>query len=105
MDIYNNAQVYNNAAGRVALFQNGNSALSVRHAGFVMFTNSFGANNFDFAWQFRASGNDIQIFNDYGGGYWVGYDSGSDRVLIVTSGDARRVTWKFNPMPPANLVF
>lgn len=105
MDIYNNAQVYNNAAGRVALFQNGNSALSVRHAGFVMYTNSFGANNFDFAWQFRASGNDIQIFNDYGGGYWVGYDSGSDRVLIVTAGDARRVTWKFNPMPPANLVF
>lgn len=104
LDIYNGADVYGNASGRIALFQNGNRGLSVRHTGFIMYTHGFAANNFDFAWYFMRSGDGVMIYNDYGGGYYVGYDAASDRVLIVQPGDSRIVLWRLDPMPSTEFV-
>ena len=103
--IYNNSSVFSNADGAVGLLNSNDINQSVRHAGFTMYYNTFVANNFDFAWKFFRSGSGYNIYNYYGGGYWVGYDSGSDQVLIVTSGDARRVTWNVSPAIPSQFVF
>lgn len=103
--IYNNSSVFSNADGAVGLLNSNDINQSVRHAGFTMYYNTFTANNFDFAWKIFRSGSGYNIYNYYGGGYWVGYDSGSDQVLIVTSGDARRVTWNVSPAIPSQFVF
>jgi len=45
---------------------------------------------YDFAWKFLDQGDDtFVIFNDFGGGWYLGYDAGSDLLRIVPSGDAR----------------
>ena len=98
--IYAGTDVYHSANGRVALFQNGDRNLAVRHMGFVLYTHTFQANNFDFAWKLYETDDGIQIFNDYGGGHWIGYDAGRDVILIVPPSDPRRVTWRFSPNPP-----
>lgn len=107
LDAYNSPQVYNNSNGRVALFMNGDTNLAVNHNNFVMSTTAFVTGttyDFNYAWQFVASGTGYQIYNDYGGGFWVGYDAPTDRILIVSGTDARRVTWNISPAPPAILV-
>ena len=65
ISIYAGSDVYNSANGRVALFNNGSSANSVRHASYVMYTNSFAGNNYDFAWYFVSSGSGYLIYNDF----------------------------------------
>ena len=30
------------------------------------------------------------MYNDYGGGWWAGYDQGKDQLILVASNDARR---------------
>lgn len=92
--LYTGNDVFNAAATRVALFNNNSSSQSVRHASFTMFANTFTANNLDFAWYFiQRSDGLYTIGNDYGGTYYVGYDSGSDRVLIMLTSDSRVVGW------------
>lgn len=91
--IYAGADVYNRTSNRVALFNSNGSA--IRHFSFIMYFNSFAGNNYDFAWNFvKQSDGTYRIGNDYsGGGYWVGYDSSSDSVLICATGDARICNW------------
>jgi hypothetical protein len=85
--------VYNSKKNRVAL-QDSKTGRYVRHAGYVMWMHGFSANNFDFAWHL-ISQNDgsVMIYNDFGGGTWVGYDPNADnkkgQVLIVSSNDPR----------------
>lgn len=71
-----------------------NNGRYVRHTGFVMYTHPFVSNNFDWTWRLDNRGDGtVDIFNDYGGGCYVGYDSNSDVVLIVSRTDPRRVSW------------
>jgi hypothetical protein len=73
--IYDGADVYARDKGRVGLFQDGKSRLAVRHSGWVMWTNQFVGGNFDFAYQIIACDGAYQLYNDYGGGHYVGYDA------------------------------
>lgn len=97
MSVYDNIDIFNNSKGRIGLknIQDGNF---IRHSGFILHSNSLISNNYDFAWNF-VSNNDgtFKIYNDYGGGYYIGYDSNLDVVLIVSSNDNRIVNWKTNP--------
>ena len=100
LDIYAGADVFNSAGGRVALFYNGDSNNAVRHAGYVMWTSTFAANNFDFGWKFVSSGSGYLIYNDYPSysSWQVTYDSGADRVLIVAPEDGRYgMVWNITP--------
>jgi hypothetical protein len=101
MAISTRPDIFNRNAGRIALFQNNNPNLAVRHAGFTMYVNPFLPQNFDFAWKFIKTESGIQIYNDYGGGWFVGYDSPSDTVLIVPRNDRRIITWRITPFPQA----
>lgn len=103
--LYNNANVFSNADGAVGLLNSNDLAQSVRHAGFTMFYNTFSANNLDFGWKFFRSGTGYNIYNYFSGGHWVGYDSASDTVLIVTPADARRVTWTITPDIPSQFIY
>jgi hypothetical protein len=105
LSVYNDPSVYNNSQGAIALFNNNNSTQAVRHAGFTMYYNAFTSNNYDWGWKFFASGTGYIIYNYYGGGWYVGYDSGSDQVLIVTPGDSRRVTWNITPRLSPQFVY
>ena len=101
LTIYAGAEVYNSANGRVGLFNNGSSTAAIRHSGYVMYANTFGANNFDFAWYFVSSGSKYLIYNDYpsiGSAWQVSYDPAQDRVLIVQPGDAKYgMLWNITP--------
>ena len=59
----------------------------------------FGAANLNYSWSFIPnSNNGYQIINDYAGEYYLGYDSPSDRVLIVEATDSRRINfWNISP--------
>jgi hypothetical protein len=76
LKIYDGADVYARDKGRVGLFQDGKRGLAVRHNGWVMWTNPFVAGNFDFAYQIIECDGAYQLYNDYGGGHYVGYDAG-----------------------------
>ena len=100
LNIYAGADVFNSAGGRVALLYNGDTNNAVRHAGYVMWTSTFAANNFDFGWKFVSSGSGYLIYNDYPSysSWQVSYDSGSDRVLIVAPADGRYgLVWNVTP--------
>lgn len=104
VDIFNNSRVYNNSKGRVALLQNGDVNLGVRHGGYVMWVNPFTDNHYDWAWYFEKTDSGVRIRNDFGNGHFVGYDAPSDRILIVPQGDNRIVNWIMTPMPPASIL-
>jgi hypothetical protein len=101
LNIYAGADVFNSAGGRVALFYNGDSNNAVRHAGYVMWTSTFAANNYDFGWKFVSSGSGYLIYNDYpsiGSAWQVTYDSGADRVLIQPPGAGTYgMVWNITP--------
>ena len=101
LTIYAGSDVYNSAGGRVGLFDNGNINNAVRHAGYVMWTYTFVANNYDFAWYFVSSGSGYLIYNDYpsiGSAWQATYDPSADRVLIVAPGDAKYgMVWNVTP--------
>ena len=101
LTIYAGSDVFNSAGGRVALFNNGDSNNAVRHAGYVMWTYTFTANNYDWGWKFVSSGSGYLIYNDYpaiGTGWQVSYDPSADRVLIVPPGDAKYgMVWNITP--------
>jgi hypothetical protein len=104
VELYPGTDVFGAQNGMVGLFQNGNRGLAVRHAGYVMWTHGFTPNNYDFGWKLVAFEGGIRLYNGFGGGHWVGYDKGQDRVLIVAPGDGRITTWKFNPMPATKYI-
>ena len=94
------SDVYKSSQGRVGLFIGGDPSKAIRHAGFYLYSNAFQANNFDFAWYpIKGSNNTVFFYNDYGDGYFIGYDTGSDRLLIVSKTDTRRVAWTVEPYP------
>ena len=101
LNIYAGADVFNSAGGRVALLYNGDTNNAVRHAGYVMWTSTFAANNFDFGWKFVSSGSGYLIYNDYpsiGSAWQVTYDSGADRVLIQPPGAGTYgMVWNITP--------
>ena len=101
LTIYAGSDVYNSAGGRVGLFDNGNINNAVRHAGYVMWTYTFVANNYDFGWYFVSSGSGYLIYNDYpsiGSAWQATYDPSADRVLIVAPGDAKYgMVWNVTP--------
>jgi len=100
LNIYAGSDVFNSAGGRVALFYNGDSNNAVRHAGYVMWTSTFAANNFDFGWKFVSSGSGYLIYNDYPSysSWQVSYDSAQDRVLIVPPNDGKYgMVWNITP--------
>jgi hypothetical protein len=93
MSIYDNANVFNHILGNVALHDLQNDKY-LRHANFLLHSDAFAANNGDFAWNFKKTPSGYNIYNDYGGGYYVGYDPGQDVVLIVPPGSSLIVSWK-----------
>jgi len=100
LNIYAGSDVFNSAGGRVALLYNGDTNNAVRHAGYVMWTSTFAANNYDFAWKFVSSGSGYLIYNDYPSysAWQVTYDSGADRVLIQPPGAATYgMVWNITP--------
>ena len=101
--------VYKSSQGHTALLANGDQNLAVRHTGLYMYYNVFVANNLDWAWQFiKNDDGTYQIYNDYGGGYYVGYDSSRDHILIVRPSDTRIVkNWRVNMVTssPSPLAF
>jgi hypothetical protein len=101
LNIYAGSDVFNSAGGRVALFNNGDSNNAVRHAGYVMWTYIFGANNFDYGWKFVSSGSGYLIYNDYpsiGSAWQASYDPSADRVLIVSPSDSKYgMVWNVTP--------
>ena len=109
LTIYAGGDVFNSANGRVGLFNNGSSSAAVRHAGYVMYANTFGANNYDWAWYFVSSGSKYLIYNDFpsiGSAWQVSYDPAQDRVLIVQPGDAKYgMLWTITPRVTLSYVY
>lgn len=100
LTIMNSPDVYRNTNGRIALLQDGQMGRAVRHGGLVMWAHNFVVNNYDFAWYLLKAGEgSVHIYNDFGGGYFVGYDPGIDRVLIVAPNDRRKLEWTLEPVP------
>ena len=101
LNIYAGGDVFNSAGGRVALLYNGDTNNAVRHAGYIMWTSTFAANNYDFGWKFVSSGSGYLIYNDYpsiGSAWQVTYDSGQDRVLIQPPGAGTYgMVWNITP--------
>ena len=108
LTIYAGSDVYNSANGRVGLFNNGNSSEAVRHASYVMYTNPFTANNYDFAWYFVSSGSGYLIYNDYPSisAWQVSYDPAQDRVLITAPGSGNYgMVWNITPKVTLSYVY
>ena len=99
LSIGNFPDVYLSSKRRIALLQDGQKTRSIRHSGYVMWTHNFEPNNLDFAWYLEKNEQGVKIFNDFAAGYYVGYDSSTDRVLIVPPSDKRVVTWSLEPLP------
>ncbi len=100
VDLISRPDVFKNNEGRVGLFIDGNPSRAIRHSGLLLFSNAFAPNNFDFAWfPVRAANNTVMFYNDFDGGYVIGYDSGSDGLLIVRAGDSRAINWRITPFP------
>lgn len=99
LQLYRGSDVFNSVNGRVALFQDGNSSNGFRHNTLILKINPFQAGNYDWAWQIiYVNNNTIQLYNDYSGGYWLGYDSVNDQ-LIITNVLTNRVDWTILGQP------
>jgi hypothetical protein len=94
LTVIENSSVYKNEDGFFALYHQ-NTSLYLRHGGYRMFLIDYLIeNHLDFAWKLLPKGNNTyDIFNDYGGGWYVGYWEEADEVRIVVSDDSRRVDW------------
>ena len=94
--IYNDTSVYNNVLGRIALQNNNvNPPTYIKHSNFFLQLNNFESNN-DFAWSFikdEGINNTYKITNDYklntntNKNYYIGYESSSDKVIILPNND------------------
>ena len=93
LSTYDDPSVYNNNINYVGL-RDSLTGTFIRHAGFNLHSNSFVANNYDFAWLFKYNQDDtFKVFNAYGGGYYIGYDADTDSVLIVPPNDPTIINW------------
>lgn len=106
--VYNNAAVYNNGSGGVALQTYGGTGSDgnyLRHAGFTCYSNGFSSNNFDFAWLFQATAtqNVYTIYNWYGGNYYLDIVS---NYLQITGGSSRQwrvIAYDYNAIQSCGL--
>jgi len=114
-DIVQRGDLYKSSTN-VALQITGTQSF-LRHAGLVGYAHSFAANNGDFAWQIIPQGAGYLLKNEFGyaGGRWfgfgnpalgsyLGYDSGSDtlRLMSYTTPNVW-IAWKFSPLPASTL--
>jgi hypothetical protein len=100
VDLMARPDVFKSNEGRIALFVDGNPARAIRHFGLLLSISSFLPANYDFAWfPIRGANNTVVFYNDYGGGYVIGYDSASDGLLLVRASDSRAVNWRITPFP------
>ena len=106
--VYNNAAVYNNGSGGVALQTYGGTASNgnyMRHTGFVCYSNTLGDPALDFAWLFQATGtqNVYTIYNWYGGNYYLDIVS---NYLQITGGSSRQwrvIAYDYNAIQSCGL--
>lgn len=112
--IVKDSSVYGNTRGLVALYSMGTSS-AMRHAGLVIYLNTFIANNGDFGWKLIPRGTGYLIKNDYfqGAGWsnpslgsYLSYNANSDYLFIAngTHSTANVTTWAFSPKPLDNLT-
>ncbi len=100
IDLVARPDVFKRSEGRVGLFVDGNPSKAIRHSNLLLSISQFLPANFDFAWlPIRGANNTVMFYNDFGGGYVIGYDSGSDGLMIVRAGDSRAVNWRITPFP------
>ena len=62
---------------------------------------AYAANNSAYAWRLVKSSVDGRwdIYNDFSGGHWLGYDGSLDRLFAASDSDTRRVSWAITPEP------
>jgi hypothetical protein len=100
VDLVARPDVFKNNEGRIGLFVDGNPAQAIRHSNLVLSVSAFQANNFDFAWfPIRGANNTVLFYNDFGGGYVIGYDGPTDSLMLVRVADSRAVSWRITPFP------
>ena len=94
LSVFNDSSVYNNNLGAVGLQNNNNPSnlKYIRHANYILHSNTFTPRNYDFSWVFNpvnvnsdGSGT-YQIYNYYGlpSKYYIGIDNNKN-VLITTN--------------------
>jgi Endoplasmic reticulum vesicle transporter len=93
--------LYKASEGYVSISVPGIGAL--RHFFSVLSLAPFQANNLDYAWKIIGSNGEYKLYNDYGGGRYVTYDSSSDQLKVEAPG-SRTWTWKISPAPAAQLL-
>ncbi len=107
--IVKDPSVYGNNRGMVALYSMGTSS-AIRHAGLVMYLNTFIPNNGDFGWKLIPQGSGYLIKNDFfnGRGWsnpnvgsYLSYNASSDYLFIAngTSNTSSFTAWSFSPKP------
>jgi len=89
LSTYDSPDVYNNAKKRVGLKYDN---MFVRHMMEFLKVGMLIKNNFDFAWELRSTG---EIYNDYAGGKYIGYDATNDCLVMVFNKDVRKVKWVY----------
>jgi hypothetical protein len=100
-NVFNNPAVYNNSLGGIALQTYGGPNANkqyARHAGYTLWSNGFGGNNYDFAWQFKPTG----APNQYIIGNWfpgvnppTWFLDNSNGILRITQNSGK--TWTVEP--------
>ena len=94
LSVFNDTSVYNNSLGAVGLQNNNDpSNLSyIRHANYILHSNAFAANNYDFGWVFNpvnvnSDGSETYTIGNYfrlPSKYYIGIDNNRN-VLITTN--------------------
>jgi hypothetical protein len=78
----------------ISFFKDGNKSYSLRHTGYVLYLHPFTAYNYDFAWYLEPEGTGFNIYNEYGGGMYIGYDEKNDQLRIVPHGS--KIIWQID---------
>ena len=89
---YRGNDVYKSQDDNIAFFKDGDSSYSLRHTGYVLYLHPFNANNYDFAWYLEPDGDGYNIYNNFGGGMYIGYDQDNDQLRIGSQGN--KITWQ-----------
>lgn len=89
---YSANDVYNNNGGRVGLFIDGNKVKALRHNNYYL-TPEYFKNADYFSWLLIPSDDGYKIYNDWNGGWYLGYNAERDLVMILSPGDPGIVVW------------
>lgn len=92
---YNAKDVYNTDNGRVGLFIDGIKIKALRHNNYFIVSGSFESADY-FSWLLIPNEDGYKIYNDWGGGYYIGYNTENDSLMILSPGDARIVVWNID---------